>query len=413
MIDLTDARVVDFHAHMSLQMGVGELMRRDVTAQLNIFHGTPGKSYRWDDLEPAPDYERGMAQWAHPLNSQYRMLIRYVAGALGCEPDVVEIDERLSATMEQGFSMYLESVLDRERIDLVVLDLLGELRDGAAGFPDDRYVWIYGITPLLSPLAVIESGITSLDDAIRWVDESIDIAVAQGCVGFKNLMGYYRALDVSRPTADEAASGLRQVAATPPADVKESFLFGRLGIYDEAGRRAARAYEDFVIRHIVARAGDLGLLQLIHTGAQYSPNQNLHAADPAHLFSLFSDPASNGTTFVMLHAGAPYHENAAYMAWQFPNVYVDLSHTMRIPGRLNSILSTILSIAPAHKVLYGSDAYASAEWLGYSAHRMRKHLALVLSDLSADLEWTEAEAEQVGRMVLGDNARAILPGVAR
>jgi len=244
MIDLTDAGVVDFHAHMSLQIGVGELIRRDVTAQLNLFHGTPGKSYRWDDLEPAPDYERGMAQWAHPLNSQYRMLIRYVAGALGCEPDVVEIDERLSATMEQGFSMYLESVLDRERIDLVVLDLLGELRDGAAGFPDDRYVWIYGITPLLSPLAVIESGITSLDDAIRWVDESIDIAVAQGCVGFKNLMGYYRALDVSRPTADEAASGLRHVAATPPADVRESFLFGRIGIYDEAAGRGVQSPGD-------------------------------------------------------------------------------------------------------------------------------------------------------------------------
>ena len=54
MIDLTDAGVVDFHAHMSLQIGVGELIRRDVTTQLNLFHGTPGTSYRWDDLEPAP-----------------------------------------------------------------------------------------------------------------------------------------------------------------------------------------------------------------------------------------------------------------------------------------------------------------------------------------------------------------------
>ena len=408
MIDLSEAPVVDFHAHMPVPIGIGELIRRDITAQMNLFHGKPTSSYRWDDLEALPDLTVARQQWAHPLNSQYRMLIRYVADVLGCATDIDDVDARLLALVGGEFESYLASVLDRERIELVVLDLLGELRDGAAGFPDHRYVWIYGITPLLSPLAAIEAGAHSFDEAIAYVDSRIDLAVAQGCVGFKNLMGYYRSLEVVPRTAVEAGNAFEAITKAEPAEVVSSFLFGRRAVYGNAADEAHRAYEDFVIHHIVDLAGELGMVQLIHTGSQYSPNQNLLATDPALLFPLLSHPNSTRTTFVLLHAGAPFHENAAYVAWQFPNVFVDISHTMRTPGRLGGILHTMLSIAPVHKLLYGSDSYACAEWLGYSAHQTRKVLEGVLADLSGPLDWSLDEAEQVGRLVLGGNAKTLL-----
>ena len=42
---------------------------------------------------------------------------------------------------------------------------------------------------------------------------------------------------------------------------------------------------------------------------------------------------------------------------------------------------------------------------------MRIHLGRVLEDLRADLDWSAAEAEEVGRRVLGDNARTLLAAV--
>ena len=69
-----------------------------------------------------------------------RMLLRYIATALGCEPQVPEINDVLRPLIEDDFTGYVRSVLDRERIDLVVLDLLGDLREAAAGFPGDRYI---------------------------------------------------------------------------------------------------------------------------------------------------------------------------------------------------------------------------------------------------------------------------------
>ena len=145
---------------------------------------------------------------------------------------------------------------------------------------------IFGITPLLSPLGAIENGADSLDGAIDRIDEAIDDAVAQGCVGFKNVTGSHRSLEMSRRTYTEARSAFAELARARPSEVITGFLFGRRPVYGNSNEDALRLYEDFVIHHLIQRASELGLLQLIHAGAQYSPNQNLLAADPALLIAV-------------------------------------------------------------------------------------------------------------------------------
>ena len=291
----------------------------------------------------------------------------------------------------------------------MVLDLLGSKRAAAKDFPEDRYVWIFGVTPMFSPLHSIDAGARTLDEALDHIEEELADAIAQGCVGFKNLMGYYRELRVGAPDHHEATDAFSRIVAAKPARFETSFMAGRRAIYDSAVDGDVRVYEDFVIRHIMRRAGETGMLQLIHTGAQSTPSQNLEFAHPAQLFSLVSDPTLTDTTVVLLHGGAPFHEEAAYMAWQFPHLYVDVSHITHTPGRLGGMLNTLLSIAPAHKILYGSDAFACAEWLGFSAYHMRKALAPVLRDLADVNQWSPRELEDVARMVLGENARRLLP----
>ena len=120
MIDLSEAGVVDFHAHMSIPIGLGELIRRDVAAQSSLFKGTPARSHRWDDLAEVSDLDQAFEQWAHPLNAQYRMLLHYISRVLGCAPDDDAVDQRLLPAIGEDFEAYVRSVLDRERIDLVV-----------------------------------------------------------------------------------------------------------------------------------------------------------------------------------------------------------------------------------------------------------------------------------------------------
>ena len=116
-------------------------MKRDVMAQLNLLRGSPARTYRWDDVDSVPDLDRGMAQCAHPLNSQYPVCCcDTLPQRSGASPRFLRSTMSSGPLIEDDFTGYVRSVLDRERIDLAVLDLLGDLREAAAGFPGDRYI---------------------------------------------------------------------------------------------------------------------------------------------------------------------------------------------------------------------------------------------------------------------------------
>ena len=78
--------------------------------------------------------------------------------------------------------------------------------------------------------------------------------------------------------------------------------------------------------------------------------------------------------------------NAAYVAWQFPHVFVDLSHTMRIPGRLHGSCKRCSPVHQRTRCCMGATPTGrqSGSAIAHTAPGIT--LGVVLGDLSEPLE---------------------------
>jgi uncharacterized protein len=97
---------------------------------------------------------------------------------------------------------------------------------------------------------------------------------------------------------------------------------------------------------------------------------------------------------------------AAYLATVYPNAYVDIAFKLPPLDRreLRRVVGVALGTAPASKVMCSSDGVCIPEqyWLG--AVRARQIVEEVLSEMAEAGELSVHRAEQLGRMVLCDNA---------
>jgi hypothetical protein len=125
----------------------------------------------------------------------------------------------------------------------------------------------------------------------------------------------------------------------------------------------------------------------------------LPRADPTYLKPLIE--AFPDTPFVLLHC-YPFVREAGWLAHVYGNVFFDLSLTVHYVSRPAEAMREALELAPVSKLLYASDAASTPELYYIAARWWREALAEVLAEcLPSD------EAEQAGRMILRDNARAL------
>ena len=111
---------------------------------------------------------------------------------------------------------------------------------------------------------------------------------------------------------------------------------------------------------------------------------------------------------LLIHAGWPWTDEAAFMASILPHVYLDLS--IGIPWgslAIDRLIETALGVAPPSKVLYGSDEASEPEVAWFSALVAREALTRVLAR-GVEHRWlTEAQATDIGRDVLAGNCRRL------
>src|SRR5262249_10142165 len=115
---------------------------------------------------------------------------------------------------------------------------------------------------------------------------------------------------------------------------------------------------------------------------------------------------------VLIHTGFPWVEVAAYIASSLPNVHLDLS--VMIPWAslgIEQMLTALLGIAPAGKLLYSSDEASEPEVIWVAARMGRRALERVLGDAVERDFLTVAEAERLGNGILAGNTRR-LHGIA-
>lgn len=218
-------------------------------------------------------------------------------------------------------------------------------------------------------------------------------AAAGRCVGFKSIIAYRSGLAVRPWTDAEAASAYRQAQARTtsegPLRLTEKPLLDTL----------------FELTLEVARATRRPLQ--VHTGFG-DPDIDLLQANPLLLRPVLEDRRWAEVPIVLLHLAYPYVREAAFMAAVWPQVWVDLSLALPFLGAgAVQPLAELLALAPASKLLYGSDLGGLPELFALAADWARAALGQALGWLGERGEVTADEARAIARQILADNARAL------
>jgi hypothetical protein len=368
-IDLSGIPVVDGHGHPLLRDPAN--VSREVF--LDLF--TEGRAGTMRDHVPHTGY--------------YRRALRALAGRLGVAPTV-------DAVLEAARRLPPDAV----RAQLTEADVAALLVD--TGYPPDAMPLgemrrrldcaVHEVVRIETCAERLLPRRLPYDDFVAEFRRAL-LDAAPGCVGFKTIVAYRSGLDVRAWSADECAESYARALGTMAPD-------GRV-------RLAEKPLLDRLVEVTLEVARETERPLQVHTGFG-DPDIDLLRANPLLLRPILEDPRWTGTRIVLLHMAYPYAREAAFMAAVWPQIYLDLSLALPFlgPGAVPPLIE-ILSLAPASKLMYGSDVGALPGLFALSAIWGRAALGEALGWLRERDGVGQTEAVNIGRAILGGNATAV------
>lgn len=235
----------------------------------------------------------------------------------------------------------------------------------------------------------------SFDDYLYMISSTFEEVQKGGMLGFKMNHAYWREMNVDVVSKEEAED-----------------------VYAKQDNSPARykKLQDYIIRFMLAKAGELDMPVHIHTGAAPGLPQPLSNANPALLDPILWHPDVFNTKIILLHGGYPFTRESGFMAFRFgdvPKVYLDISVIFwwhyGSPHSLVPVLKEWLSMGMAAKMLYGSDSIDPVSmWLG--TVNIREALYLALKDMMESGMIDQSQAVTMAQMILHDNAKQLYKG---
>ena len=239
---------------------------------------------------------------------------------------------------------------------------------------------------------------SNLDDYLLFAKHLLEDNQRRGGVGIKFEIGYFRTLHFDDPPKMAAQA------------VYAKFRGG--GVPSDA---EYKDFQDFVFRYLIHEAGRLHLPVQIHTAVGPGDFYSVTGSTALNLENVLRDPRYDATTFVLLHGGYPFQEQAIWLAAR-KNVYLDSSliELYLYPADFKTVLRHWLLLFP-DKVVFGSDAFPFNDAVGaeesywMAARTARISLAAALAEMVENHEVTEERALQFARGYLHDNAATLYP----
>jgi predicted TIM-barrel fold metal-dependent hydrolase len=403
--EINRIRAVDNHAHIPKVVGEGERADEE-----------------FDALPCPPEADAVPFARALPANPEYVAAWRALYGYTyndATEAHVRELIERKRRVMREQGDNYPAWVLDKLGIDITFANRIAMGR----GLNNARFRWVSYDDALLFPLdnaglkratpnrqfffgreeALLrrymnESRVARLPATLaeyiaQVVTPTLERQKQGGAVAIKFEAAYLRALDFDDASMVDAAG-----------------VYARFVRGGEPSAAAYKTLQDYLFRAVAREAGRLGLAVHIHTGGGCGNFFFLAGSNPALLEPALNDPALRKTTFVLIHGGEPFTEQAAFLLAK-PNVYADFSAQTFLfsPRLLSETLRYWLTLYP-QKVMFGTDTFPGTpeiDWeeVGYqTTTTARQALALALSGMMRDGEITRERATEIARGVMRENA---------
>lgn len=233
----------------------------------------------------------------------------------------------------------------------------------------------------------------SFTDYLAFVTQLLEDEQKHGGVAIKFEVAYFRPLHFDDPPETRAA------------DIYQKYRSG--------GVPSAREYldfQDYIFRYLIREAGRLHLPVHIHTAVGIGDYFSLSEDNVLQLESILRDPRYEQTTFVLLHGGYPFQDQAIWLAAR-RNVYLDTSlmELYLYPAEFKNVLRRWLLLFP-DKVLFGSDAFPFNDAVGaeesywLAVRSVHVALAAALAEMVASHEVSEEKALQLAHAYLHDTA---------
>jgi predicted TIM-barrel fold metal-dependent hydrolase len=308
-----------------------------------------------------------------------------------------DLDDRIYRNYLDRRWLY-EVVTERANIELMFNDPYWARYDLRTDYPFG--VFVLNVTPLVhghhpsefkskfdDPYAFARErrlDVRSLDDYLAVLDRLFTEAKEKGAACLKTTLAYERTLEFARVPKERAA---------------RAFGKRRSELSDED----AKAFEDFIMWHLVALSARHDLPFQIHTG-----DARLQGSNPMLLLDLIQ--ANPKTKFILFHGGYPWvGETGAIVMRHAAHMWVDsvwlptISYTMA-----RRAFHEWLDVMPSNRILWGADCN-HAEGIYGATELTRRCLSEVLAERVDRGDLAEEAARRIGRQVLRDNALALFP----
>jgi predicted TIM-barrel fold metal-dependent hydrolase len=316
---------------------------------------------------------------------------RRLAQRLGCEPSPQAVMSARHAALVADPATYNRALFTDNRVIGLIYDegypqptIPYADFAAATGVPIHR---VARIEPWIAAMRGEAASYAKLEDAFMAKLE--EAASDQRLVAFKSVIAYRTGLDIGKPSPDECRRAFERWRAD---DFRET-------------REHAKPVRDTLLRRMLSAARHFDRPVHIHCGGG-DPDIVLRHAHPQDLFALLREHSNQ--PIVLIHAGWPWTEEAAFIASILPHVYLDIS--VMVPWASLAIdqkLEILLGVAPPAKVLYGSDEASEPEVIWLAAQLAREALGRVL-DRAIDRRWLdESEARDIAEGVLARNTQRL------
>ena len=391
-VDLSGAEIIDNHVH---GFRIEDLLAndpQDFETRLNLL----GTLFSDSTLtSQAGRADPGLWQSARDMTESTVFSLaarRMLAERLGCEPTADAVAAARDKAFRDDPIGYIRALLEDAGVAGLLVDdgfplprvPSREFRETVGGTPVHR---VARIETMIVDVREQAKDLRGLEEA--FVAELDGAAGDRATVAFKSIIAYRTGLDVGVIERGDAAAAFGRWRADGWKETREHAK----PVRDYLLSRAAEA----------ARRHDRPLH--IHTG-DGDPDIVLSRARPHDLFPFLKEHLAQ--PIVLIHTGFPWVDVAAYISSSLPNVYLDLS--VMIPWAslgIEQMLTVLLGIAPAGKLLYSSDEASEPEVIWIAAMMGRRALERVLSDAVERDFLTVSEAERLGRGILAENSRRL------
>jgi uncharacterized protein len=374
-----------------------------------------------DTLPPGTALPPANVRFGPSLQDAWKALYGF-AGESASPENLKRWQARQRAVRDERGAGYFDWVLDQAGIAVVLANRVAM----ASSLDPRRFRWVPYDDALLFPLDNRAQKAENPERAVLYEAEERLLGSYRAATGVEampaTLDGYLQ--QVIAPTLGAQKEGgalaikfeaayLRSLDFEPASHEEAAEVYAR---YAGKGAPAPSEYkrlQDFLYRHVVARAGELGLAVHVHTGSGCGEYFDDRGSDPMLLEPVLNDPALRGVRFVLLHGGSPFDRHNLGLIVK-PNVWVDTSvlELLFSPAELARILRPWLETMP-ERVIFGTDAgpfgpgmgWEETTWIG--SRNARRALGIALTGMVQDGVVGPARAKEIAEGVLRGNAAAL------